>query len=256
LSDMLNQKEQILTLQIRPSRQPIDTNSLTSPKSKKKKRKLGVRFDSSLITGVSRPPSSLEHWTLYYFETHAITCQACKSGLRSSKMAGDLCERGSELAQEVVSLKLSMGPEEIIYAQREAESPTTKSSTRKKNKGLQVRVEIPFNYKYSRRLLKSLANNDDLLFGNGLTISTSDPPKRNPEPARRNSSYLVHEPSQPSKKSKNSYKKKITKSSRGRTFYPENLALDVAGPYDSYQPNWDAQLYFSPILPRTNGYDD
>jgi len=209
-----------------------------------------------VITGVSRPPSSLEHWTLYYFETHSISCQACKAGLRSSKMAGDLCEKGSDLAQEVVSLKLSMSSEEVIYAPREAESPTTKSSTRKKNKACQVRVEIPFNYKYSRRLLKALANYGDLPFGNSLNISNSDSPKRDSEPARRNNSYLMHDPSQPSRKTRYSNKKKIAKSSRGRNGYSENLALEVAGPYDSYQPNWDVEKYFSPILPRTYWYDE
>jgi hypothetical protein len=193
---------------------------------------------------VSRPPSAEEHWTLYYFETHAISCQPCKSGLRLTKATGDLCEKGSELARDVVSLELSMNSEDVICAPREAESPSTKTQSRRKSKTLEVRVEIPFNYKYSRRLLRALAISNDLAFISGRNKTKSDPLEEDSEQVRRNSD-LLHGDSQTNKRPKHSNKKKASKSSRGRPLSKDTFTESAVDSYDSYQTGWDATFYFS-----------
>jgi hypothetical protein len=146
-----------LELPLRPPSQPTHTNTSKQSKSKKKKTKGSVRFETSEITGISRPLSSDEHWTLYYFESHAIACSYCKAGSKSSRIMAHLCGEGIDLAQKVATLTLSTGQEGEIFSTSEGEVIGTTPLTRTKSKGLQMRVEIPFNYKYSRRLLRTLS---------------------------------------------------------------------------------------------------
>ena len=154
-----------LTLTIRPTAQPNRTNTTNSLRSKRAKTKPGVvRFKEPLMTGISRPLNSAEHWVLYYFEFHAMSCQSCKAGTKSAKAAGGLCEEGLKFALDVQGLKFSMRDEQI-YAPDEIQ---------KKGKGLQMRVEIPHNYKYSRRLIRTMSKSSwELAFSTGFSKSPS-----------------------------------------------------------------------------------
>jgi len=112
------------------------SNISTSPRSPR------VSFAEGLITSVCRPLRSSEHWTLYYFETHAANCKHCFEPLSVSRLGKQLCEEGNELAVDVARL---------IFCRRDGSV-----YSREKEGSRDVRVELPHNYAQTMGLLMAI----------------------------------------------------------------------------------------------------
>jgi hypothetical protein len=200
-----------LSLPHRPALSPSRSHPSTSstPRTSKKRRKQSVHFAKSPITGVSRPPTSLEHWTLYYFESHAISCGKCKGATRGPKSLSSMCENGEDLAQDVETLEFSFQEGYIICA-RDVEAIVTDSSRKKglmkltKKNRVQVRVEIPHNYKFCRRLIK-------VQNGSGEDSTSKPAEKENGQSTPKNNEESAIE-QQVSKKRSSSKTRKTSKS--------------------------------------------
>jgi hypothetical protein len=95
------------------------------------------------VTGISRPNTNEEHWTLYYFEAHAAQCEACQDPLRVSKAGRQLCRTGHELAVDVADLFIYHRKDDKVYS-------------RVKEGEKEVRVEIPHDYEQTLSLLKAI----------------------------------------------------------------------------------------------------
>lgn len=67
-----------------------------------------------------------------------------------------MCGEGSELAEDVAELDLSVLDDGNVYCIGEGEN------AKKKGKGLQVRVEIPHNYRYSKKLIRCKEGKDEV----------------------------------------------------------------------------------------------
>lgn len=108
----------------------------SSPKSPK------VGFADGFVTGISRPVNNDEHWTMYYFETHAAKCKSCFDPLVVSKTGKQLCSEGHELAFDVARL---------IFRRKDGEV-----YSREKEDHREVRVELPHDYVQTLSLLKAI----------------------------------------------------------------------------------------------------
>jgi len=108
----------------------------SSPKSAK------VCFVDGEVTSMSRPVTNDEHWTLYYFETHAASCVSCCDPLYVSKAGKKLCDKGRELAIDVTHL---------IYRNDDG-----KICSRRMQGHQEVRVEVPNGYDQTLSLLKAI----------------------------------------------------------------------------------------------------
>lgn len=108
----------------------------SSPKSPK------VGFAEGLVTSISRPVNNEEHWTLYYFETHAVKCKSCFEPLTVAKTGRQLCSVGHELAVDVARLVFRR-KDGAVYS-------------REKEDHKEVRVELPHDYKQCLSLLKAI----------------------------------------------------------------------------------------------------
>jgi len=95
------------------------------------------------VTGISRPVNNEEHWTLYYFEAHAATCDSCVDPLRVSKSGRQLCDEGHQLAIDVAEL--------IFFRRRDGEV-----YSHIQDEGQEVRVEMPHGYDQTLSLLKAI----------------------------------------------------------------------------------------------------
>jgi hypothetical protein len=100
------------------------------------------KVDFAGVTGVSRPVNNEEHWTLYYFEAHAATCETCMYPLDVSKAGKQLCDEGHKLAIDVA---------ELIFRRKDGEV-----YSRVKDGEQEVRVEIPHGYDQTLSLLKAI----------------------------------------------------------------------------------------------------
>jgi hypothetical protein len=101
-----------------------------------------ARFpDGDAVTGIFRPLTNDEHWTLYYFESHAAKCKSCHEPLRVSKQGRKLCNAGHELAIDVVGL-IFRANDGKIYSRQESHR--------------NIRVELPGDYVETVSLLKAI----------------------------------------------------------------------------------------------------
>jgi hypothetical protein len=107
------------------------------------KRAPHVGFAESLVTGVSRPLTNTEDWTLYYFERHASQCHSCRNPYKVHKSGKQLCDIGHELAVEVAELLFSIRSDGEIYS-------------RTADDYQEVRVEIPIAYGQIMGLFKAI----------------------------------------------------------------------------------------------------
>lgn len=107
----------------------------SSPKSVK------VCFAEGDVTGILRPPTRDEHWTLYYFESHAAQCIHCHEPLRVSKQGKRLCDTGHELAVDVANL---------IFCTDDGKIHSRQDSHR------DIRLELPVDYVETVSLLKAI----------------------------------------------------------------------------------------------------
>jgi hypothetical protein len=95
------------------------------------------------VTGISRPLSNDEHWSLYYFEAHAAQCHSCSDPLSVSRSGKKLCDRGHHLAIDVASLIFIRAKDGEVYSHVRDEQQ-------------EVRVEIPHGYEQTVSLLKAV----------------------------------------------------------------------------------------------------
>jgi len=116
------------------------TGAPSSPKSAK------VCFVDGEVTSMSRPVTNDEHWTLYYFETHAAICKSCFEPLIVSKQGKTFCDKGRELAIDVTRL---------IYLNEDG-----KICSRRMQGHQEVRVEVPNGYDQTLSLLKAIQRGD------------------------------------------------------------------------------------------------
>ena len=100
-----------------------------------------VCFAEGDVTGELRPLTNNEHWTLYYFESHAAGCRSCHNPLRVSKQGRRLCDIGHELAIEVAG---------IISRDRYGKIHSRQESHR------DIRLEIPPDYDETVGLLRAI----------------------------------------------------------------------------------------------------
>lgn len=119
------------------ARSDSDSSRSSSPSRK------AVRFaeDAELITGVTRPLTPTEAWSLYYFETHARTCPVCNDPYHVILKGGRLCNSGHDLAYDVAMHVYHK--DGIVYS-------TTKEKAR------EIRVEVPHGYDRLLALLKGM----------------------------------------------------------------------------------------------------
>lgn len=101
-----------------------------------------VRFAPTSDNRLSRPLTSTEAWSLYYFENHARQCSACIQPLEVYRRGDCLCETGHGLAQDVACHVYYRDGE--IYSNKRDEDAKV------------VRVEIPHGYVQLRSLLKAM----------------------------------------------------------------------------------------------------
>jgi hypothetical protein len=94
------------------------------------------------VTGISRPLSNDEHWSLYYFEAHASKCSACFDPLKVARQGKKLCDKGHNFAIEVASLIFRNKDGECYSHVRDGQQ--------------EVRVEIPHGYDQTSSLLKAI----------------------------------------------------------------------------------------------------
>ena len=130
------------TVEIKPSN--IGTNIAPSSPPSSPSSPKAVRFaptSSGLVSGISRPLTPTEAWSLYHFETHAQSCSTCNNPLGVHLKRGRLCDNGHALAQDVAY--------HVYYYAGDVYS--TKEDNHK-----QVRVELPLGYDQLRGLLKSM----------------------------------------------------------------------------------------------------
>jgi hypothetical protein len=100
-----------------------------------------VAFEEGNVTGILRPLTNDEHWTLYYFENHATTCRSCHDPLRISEQGRKLCNTGHDLAVDVT---------DIIFRTSDGKIHSRQDSHR------DIRLEIPGDYVETVSLLKAI----------------------------------------------------------------------------------------------------
>jgi hypothetical protein len=128
-----------------PSRsRSSDSNVGSGPK------RASVQFAETLVTGVSRPISNSEHWTLYNFERHARKCNTCLSPYCVYKENRQLCLTGHDLAIDVAILLFKLGSDGMVYYKSKSEHQ-------------EIRIEIPVDYQNVIGLLKAIKRS-----GNGF----------------------------------------------------------------------------------------
>ncbi|KAK4996146.1 hypothetical protein LTR66_004172 [Elasticomyces elasticus] len=117
---------------------PPKTSTPTSPISPR-----AVRFpsSSSVVTSVSRPPSTVEAWSMYHFEIHARSCPSCFDPYEVHRTGRRLCDEGHGLAQDVAI--------HVYYKDGNVYSATD-------DKYRVVRVELPTGYGQVRGLLRAM----------------------------------------------------------------------------------------------------
>ncbi|KAJ9620258.1 hypothetical protein H2203_008023 [Taxawa tesnikishii (nom. ined.)] len=104
-----------------------------------------VRFPSTtdlLITGYSRPLTTTEAWSLYRFETHALSCASCYKPYEVYKSGRQLCSTGHALAQDVAIHVYRKDGEIYSVGDRDVRA---------------VRVEVPPGYDHTQGLLKAMS---------------------------------------------------------------------------------------------------
>ncbi|CAK3887234.1 Hypothetical predicted protein [Lecanosticta acicola] len=127
-----------LVVKLLPNNRPSNIAPCSPPSPTPKRVSFAPKADDKL----SRPLTSTEAWSLYYFENHARHCPDCYNPHEVYRRTGRLCEIGHGLAQDVACHVYHQGGE--VY------------STRKDDSKL-VRVEIPHGYAHLRGLLQSMA---------------------------------------------------------------------------------------------------
>ena len=126
-------------------------------------------FAEEIVTGYSRPLSSDEHWTLYYFEEHALQCSQCFEPLRVHKTGGQLCDEGHDLAIAVARLMFYSHSRGGIFSRAKEDSQET-------------RVETPPSYRQTLGLLqaiqRALRNGDRFVKSKSLDRTYYVPPRQ------------------------------------------------------------------------------
>jgi len=140
------------------------------------------------VTGISRPVTNEEHWSLYYFEAHAVQCDACQHPLAVAKEGRQLCDEGHRLAIDVAEFLIYLHKDGEVYSRvRDGEK--------------EVRVEVPHDYKQTLSLLKA------------INRATRRGEKFPTKPRSLDRHYLV-EPRMSTEKSKREYKDDVKPSPR------------------------------------------
>ncbi|KAK4506834.1 hypothetical protein PRZ48_000567 [Zasmidium cellare] len=125
-----------VVVEVAPDNAPSNLAPSSPPSPK------AVRFAPTSDNRASRPLSSTEAWSLYYFEHHARHCPTCYQPLEVYRRGDRLCDVGHGLAQDV-ACHVYHRDGEIYSAKRDEESKL-------------VRVEIPHGYSQLRSLLKAM----------------------------------------------------------------------------------------------------
>ena len=128
-------------VEVKPSDVGCSNIAPSSPPGSPTKKARFAHTDSGLISGVSRPLTPTEAWSLYHFETHARKCPECYDPLGVHLKGNRLCDNGHALAQDVA---------EHVY-HRAGEVYSKKTDDHK-----HVRVEIPPGYDQLRLLLQAI----------------------------------------------------------------------------------------------------
>ncbi|QIX01754.1 hypothetical protein AMS68_007271 [Peltaster fructicola] len=102
-----------------------------------------VRFPdhAEIITGVTRPLTPTEAWSLYYFEIHARSCKTCHQPYQTVVNGGRLCSEGHDLAYDV-AMHVYHRDGQVYSVKRE--------------KSRDIRVEVPHGYDRLVALLKAM----------------------------------------------------------------------------------------------------
>jgi hypothetical protein len=102
-----------------------------------------VGFAEEVVTGYSRPVTNDEHWTLFYFEEHAVHCRRCRDPYMVHRSGRRLCDKGHGLAINVAR---------FVYYSKSRNDFFSRSG----KDGQEVRVEIPVNYVQTLGLLQAI----------------------------------------------------------------------------------------------------
>ncbi|GAB7363388.1 hypothetical protein MBLNU230_g3666t1 [Neophaeotheca triangularis] len=106
-----------------------------------------VRFPASTsggpVSGISRPPTPTEAWSLYNFELHARACSACHNPHRAWRENRQLCDSGHGLALDVAIHVYSR--DGVIYSTAHPND----------NQSQPVHLEVPSTYQQVPLLLKA-----------------------------------------------------------------------------------------------------
>lgn len=95
-------------------------------------RRASVGFVENLVTGVSRPLTHDEHWTLYELENHLCRCKTCFTLFKVQTTHARPCPVGRELAVDVKGLLFKPQSNGHVF--------------QKSQDGTWVRVEVPAGY--------------------------------------------------------------------------------------------------------------
>ena len=141
----------------RPSTMASTPITPTSPR--------GVHFlpNGSPVSGISRPLTTTEAWSLYYFETHAAQCRYCYDPSAAFDSGRGLCPRGHPLA--VDAMRHIIMRQGVIY-----------SAIKEDNK--RIRVEVSEGYTRTRSLLRTVERRAHAATSRGRSASTSRTPQQ------------------------------------------------------------------------------
>lgn len=114
-----------------------------SPISMSSAKKPHVGFVDTLVTGVSRPLTNNEEWTLWYFESHAAKCGDCRHPYKVQAEGRKLCDKGFDRAYDVAKLLFRIRKDGSCYYMNKQEDQ-------------EVRVELPRDYAHVVGLLKAI----------------------------------------------------------------------------------------------------
>jgi hypothetical protein len=169
------------------------------------------------VTGISRPLSNDEHWSLYYFEAHASKCSTCFDPLKVARQDKQLCDKGHQFAIEVASL---------IFRNKDGECYSHIRDGKQ-----EVRVEIPHGYEQTSSLLKAiqraLRNGERFVKPRSLDRTyvvqqrvPTEPVKqdRKEESSTKNYETVLVEPSSPTRRPRRDREHQDTDSKRGSLY--------------------------------------
>jgi hypothetical protein len=197
------------------------------------KKTTHVGFAASLVTGISRPLTNIEDWTLYYFEDHAQSCPSCRNPYKVHKAGKQFCDKGHQLAVDVADLLFRLRVDGEVY------SRTNREAT-------EVRVEIPCKYVHVAQLFKAIQRSGhgflkqtpsyDKHYYVGPRVATRSPDEAKPSAPAKSHNVRVVEPSLPTSRSPQQHHRSSQrhhtehpiKVKRGSLYETDLLALEEA----------------------------